>query len=194
MTRNRILKAAAQIFSEKGYHAASMQDIADAVHLRKPSLYYHVASKQEILLALLDEALDLLIQQISEIGRRHLSPEAKLRLAIQTYIETIMARKDLSAVLLLEHRSLDLQQKAEHVLKRDEFENLWKLMIAEGIRTGDFICKDVSIAAKAILGMMNWSITWYRKGGSLSPRALASQYADLILAGLIPRDGKNSDG
>ena len=54
MTREEILEAAAQIFSQKGYHAASMQDIASLVNLQKASLYHHVSSKQEILLALLD--------------------------------------------------------------------------------------------------------------------------------------------
>ncbi|MGB9586500.1 MAG: TetR/AcrR family transcriptional regulator, partial [Anaerolineales bacterium] len=61
MTRDDILDAAAQIFRQKGYHAASMQDIANAVQLQKASLYYHVNSKQEILLMILDRALDILI-------------------------------------------------------------------------------------------------------------------------------------
>ena len=52
MTREDILEAAAQVFRQKGFHGASMQDIAKAVNLQKPSLYHHVSSKQEILLAL----------------------------------------------------------------------------------------------------------------------------------------------
>ena len=60
MTRDEILDAAAQIFRVKGFHASSMQDIAQAVNLQKASLYHHVSSKQEILLALLDRAIDLL--------------------------------------------------------------------------------------------------------------------------------------
>jgi AcrR family transcriptional regulator len=60
MTRDEILLAAAQIFSQKGFHATSMQDIAQAVNLQKASLYHHVTSKQEILVEVLDRALDLL--------------------------------------------------------------------------------------------------------------------------------------
>ena len=52
MTREEILEAAAQIFSQKGYHGTSMQDIAEAVNLQKASLYHHISSKQELLLAL----------------------------------------------------------------------------------------------------------------------------------------------
>ena len=79
MTRDEILEAAAQIFREKGFHAASMQDIAEAVNLQKASLYYHVTSKQEILLDLLDRALDLLIQIIEPVTCSALPPDQKVR-------------------------------------------------------------------------------------------------------------------
>jgi AcrR family transcriptional regulator len=61
MRREEILQASAQIFRKKGFHATSMQDIADAVKLQKASLYHHVESKQEILFTILEQALDLLI-------------------------------------------------------------------------------------------------------------------------------------
>jgi len=69
MTKEEILDAAAQIFRLKGYHATSMQDIAGAVNLQKASLYHHVSSKQEILLDLLDQGLELLTGQIIVIVR-----------------------------------------------------------------------------------------------------------------------------
>ena len=67
MTRDEILDAAAQIFSQKGFHATSMQDIAQAVNLQKGSLYHHINSKQEILVAVLDRALDLLIANMQDV-------------------------------------------------------------------------------------------------------------------------------
>ena len=68
MTREDILEAAAQVFRQKGFHGASMADIAGVVNLQKASLYHHVSSKQEILLALLDRALELLFERISAIS------------------------------------------------------------------------------------------------------------------------------
>ena len=65
MTREDILEAAAQVFRQKGFHGASMSDIAAAVSLQKASLYHHVSSKQEILLELLERALELLLERIS---------------------------------------------------------------------------------------------------------------------------------
>jgi AcrR family transcriptional regulator len=67
MTREDILEAAAQVFSQKGFHGASMNDIADAVNLQKASLYHHVSSKQEILSEILDRALQMLLERISAI-------------------------------------------------------------------------------------------------------------------------------
>ena len=70
MTRDDILDAAAQVFRQKGFHGASMSDIAASVNVQKASLYHHVRSKQEILLALLDRALVMLIDHIGEITRQ----------------------------------------------------------------------------------------------------------------------------
>ena len=67
MTRDDILDAAAQVFRQKGFHGASMADIAETVKLQKASLYHHVASKQDILLALLDRALEMLFEHISNV-------------------------------------------------------------------------------------------------------------------------------
>ena len=67
MTRDEILDAAVQIFSQKGFHATSMQEIADAVKLQKSSLYHHVPSKQDILRTILDHALDLLIADMQAV-------------------------------------------------------------------------------------------------------------------------------
>ena len=82
MNRSDIIQTAAQIFRQKGYHAASMQDIADAVGLQKASLYHHVAGKQDILAAILDAALDRLIGEMQSVLARDVPPKEKLRLAI----------------------------------------------------------------------------------------------------------------
>ncbi len=187
MTRDEILEAAAQIFSQKGFHAASMQDIAQAVHLKKASLYHHVNNKQEILVAILDQALDLLIERMSEVMARPLSPDEKLRQAMISYLQTMLEHRELASVLLLEHRSLDPALHARHVPRRDRFERLWRDLIQEGLDQGIFCHVDPELVARALLGVMNWTITWYRPDGALSPEAIAAQFANLFLSGLLTR-------
>jgi AcrR family transcriptional regulator len=185
MTREDILEAAAQVFRQKGFHGASMQDIAKAVNLQKPSLYHHVSSKQEILLALLDRALELLLERISTISDQDIPAEEKLRKMIRAYLEILAENTDLSAVLLFEHRSLERKQHARHVPNRGRFEALWRSVLEEGVAARRFHCDDPALTTRAILGILNWTITWYRPAGSLGIHEIADHYSNLLLNGLI---------
>ncbi len=187
MTRDEILDAAAQVFRKKGFHGASMADIADTVKLQKASLYHHVSSKQEMLLELLERALTMLEAEISAVASQELSPDRKLRLMIRAYLQALAEYPDLSAVLLFEHRSLDRKNHARHVPHRDRFENLWREVINEGRRAKVFDCPDTGLAVRALMGTMNWTLTWYRPDGPLSITRIADEYADLFLSGLAKK-------
>ena len=185
MTREDILEAAAQVFRQKGFHGASMKDIADAVNLQKASLYHHVSSKQEILLSILDRALELLLERISAITTQNISPDTKLQLMMREYMKILVDNQDLAAVLLFEHRSLEREQHARHVPNRDKFESLWKDVLSEGVKGKIFKCDDPALATRALLGIMNWTMTWYNPAGPLSTEQIADQYSNLILNGLL---------
>ena len=189
MTRDEILDAAAQIFRQKGFHAASMQDIAEALHVQKASLYHHVSSKQEILVAVLDRALDVISERILGVLNQPVPPEVKLRQAMCAYLTTLLENRDLAAVLLLEHRSLAPELRVNHIPRRDRFEHLWRELIHEGLTQQAFECEDVALTARALLGMMNWTITWFRSDGQLTAEQVADQLARLTLDGLLIRNG-----
>lgn len=164
-----------------------MQDIASAVNLQKASLYHHFTSKQEILLALLDHAMYLLTDRLEEVRAARLAPEEKLRQAMVAYLEIITAQQNLAAVLLLEYRSLEAEQRRQHILSRDHFEHLWRDLISEGKQAGVFQCEDASLAGRAILGVLNWTVTWYRPDGPSSAEEIADQFTNLFLKGLLIR-------
>ncbi len=187
MTKEEILEAAAQIIREKGFHATSMQDIAQAVDLKKASLYHHVSNKQEILVDLLDKALDILIEEMEEVVAKPLSPVEKLRLAMRSYLNTTTGNLDLASVLLLEHRSLEPKFKKRHIPRRDRYETLWREIIEEGVEHGVFSCDNPRLVVKVVLGVANWPVMWYRPEGSLSATEIADQSADLLLEGLRVR-------
>ena len=173
MTRDDILDAAAQVFRQKGFHGASMSAIAEAVNLQKASLYHHVTSKQEILLALLDRALEMLTEHIAAISSQSTPADQKLRQMISAYLSALADNADLTAVLLFEHRSLDKKTHARHVPQRDKFEGLWRDVVNEGVRTKIFDCKDTGIAVRTLMGVMNWTLTWYRPDGNKSIEQIA---------------------
>lgn len=185
MTRDDILEAAAQVFRQKGFHGASMANIAEAVNLQKASLYHHVSSKQEILFEILDRALELLLERISPIARLDLPADERLCRMICEYLQILAENTDLSAVLLFEHRSLEGRQHARHVPNRDKFEALWREVLQDGVRARQFECDDIPLTARAILGIMNWTITWYRPNGGLAIQQIADHYSSLLLNGLL---------
>src|SRR5215211_4364045 len=158
MTREDILEAAAQVFRKKGFHGASMANIAEAVNLQKASLYHHVSSKQEILLELLDSALELLLERISPIATQTIPADERLRQMIREYLQIFAENTDLSAVLLFGHRSLESKQHARHVPTRDKFEALWRSVLTDGVRSKKLVCDDIPLTTRAILGIMNWTI------------------------------------
>ena len=188
MTRNEILDASAQIFSQKGYHGTSMQDIAIAVNLQKASLYHHVSSKQEILFDLLNRGLDILILRVEEAVGEPGSPDERLRKATCAYLCTMTEYQDLASVLLLEYRSLEPDYHDRHIPRRDRFEQIWRDLIKEGIEAGIFTCDHPSLSARALLGVLNWTVTWFRNDGPLSAEEIADQISNLFLMGLITRD------
>ncbi len=188
MSKENILEAAAQIFRQKGYHAASMQDIAEAVSLQKATLYHHVSSKQEILLELLDRALVMLTDRLMVVFNDSLPPEEKLRQAMRSYLLALTENIDLAAVLLLEHRSLEPKLHSRHTPNRDRFEALWRDVIRDGVRSGAFICDDPALAARGLLGIMNWTITWFRPNGPATIEEISDHFSDMFLNGLVRRD------
>jgi len=185
MTRQDILDAAAQVFRQKGFHGASMNDIADAVSLRKASLYHHVSSKQEILLEILDQALELLLNRVSPIAEANDPADKKLRLMIREYLQILVENIDLATVLLFEHRALERRQHARHIPNRDKFESLWRGVLAEGVYSKIFKCDDPGLATRALLGVLNWTITWYRPNGEKPIEQIADDYTNLFLNGLL---------
>jgi AcrR family transcriptional regulator len=187
MTRDDVLDATALVFRQKGFHGASMAEIAHAVNLQRASLYHHVAPKQDILLAFLNRALSTLTEYILAISAQSLPPDHKLRRMIYAYLKALAEYPDLSDVLLFEHRSLNRKNHARHIPHRDRFEGLWRAVINEGRRAGMFVCQDSGLAVRALMGVMNWTLTWYRPDGSLSIEKISDQYADLFFKGLLKK-------
>jgi TetR/AcrR family transcriptional regulator, cholesterol catabolism regulator len=82
-----IIAAAAKVFQTKGYHAATVQDIADAVGILKGSLYHHVKSKEDLLYLIVKEPIARIYERMSEIVAGDLPAEEKLRSAIRAHLE-----------------------------------------------------------------------------------------------------------
>jgi hypothetical protein len=106
-------------------------------------------------------------------------------LMIREYLQILVENIDLATVLLFEHRALERRQHARHIPNRDKFESLWKDVLTEGVNAKLFKCDNPALITRALLGQLNWTITWYRPDGPLTIEQIADQYSDLLLNGLL---------
>jgi hypothetical protein len=104
---------------------------------------------------------------------------------IRGYLKSLADNADLTSVLLFEHRSLDKKFQVRHVPHRDRFEGLWRNVFNEGVQTKVFNCKDTGMAVRALMGMMNWTLTWYHPDGTKTIEEIADGYAELLFNGLL---------
>jgi AcrR family transcriptional regulator len=191
MSREAILESAAQVFRQKGFHGASMAEIAEAVQLQKASLYHHFSSKQEILLELLDRALEMVTERMLQVMAQDVPADEKLRLAMRSYLKTLSEQGDLVSVMLLEHRSLDPEYRSRHIPNRDRFENMWRDLIRQGVQAGVFACDNIPLTVRGLMGVMNWTITWYRPSGELSIDDISDNFASMFMNGLRSQTSKD---
>ncbi|HEV2009733.1 MAG TPA: TetR/AcrR family transcriptional regulator [Candidatus Limnocylindria bacterium] len=177
--REKAIRAAAlRIFRQKGYHAASMQDIADAVGLYKGSLYYYVSSKEELLVQLFEGRAEQVLREIDAAASGSGIARERLRAMVRAYVIGVLRNLDSVHVYLREEQALPppaLRQvhRQQHDM-RDHFERV----IVEGMREGDFVRSDPKLAALALLGMCTWVHRWYRPRGRLGEAAIADDLAE----------------
>ncbi len=187
--RQRILQAAAKVFSRLGFRAATMDDIAVEVRATRGLVYYHFRSKAEIFYELHLAALNELVQRFHRRVDPAAGPLERLQQAIESHVEFACQRLTLARVTA---RVMEVQGARDFprafrdaiVARRDEYEALWRAVLEDGVRTGVFRPVDIPVAEKNMLGALNWLCFWYRPRGRLSPSALARAMTDTMLFGL----------
>lgn len=187
--RTELLIAAARLFSRKGYHATSMQDIAEELNILRGSLYHYIESKEGLLYELMELGVRTLLDQVRPIVESDLPPDEKLARLIRQHTVTIAEHPDFMAVFLHELKSLSPQRRAQILAYRETYDHLVRRVLAEGIAKGVFRPVDVRIASFAILGMVNWVYQWYSPEGPLSADQIGSIFADIVLGGLLAEEG-----
>jgi len=182
-TRTRILEEAARLFTEKGYEAASVQDLAQALGLSKAALYHHFRSKEEVLYEISLQALEGLLRE----GEKALGvedPRRALLAFMEAHARYLEENYAFFAAMLQGLQSLSPDRRERTVALRDRHEAHLRAILSRGIEAGVFRPVDVALAGRAILSLLNWMIRWFRPGGPLRAEEVARVYFDLILRGL----------
>ncbi|HYG16143.1 MAG TPA: TetR/AcrR family transcriptional regulator [Bacteroidia bacterium] len=182
--REQIMQTSAQLFSERGYMATSMRDIADKMGIEAASLYNHISGKEDILQEICFGLANLFLQAVDEVNDIYFDAEQKLRMAIQNHVEILTANLTKSKVFLHEWRYLGGDKKSEFIRLRDLYEEEFTVILQNGEDENLFNVVDKKFAVLNILSSVNWITEWYRPDGRMSPQEIAQKLGDFILTGL----------
>ncbi len=185
--KEEILATAERLFSERGYHATSMRDIAAALGLKGGSLYSHIKGKEELLWWGLDRAA----RQFQDIQVRFDADSApaveRLRGAIRAHIRIVANNLPAATVYFHEWRFLpEGPERLDFLARRNSYEEWMRQLIESARAEGQFAPGiDSKWATLLILSAANWLYQWYNPQGVLSAEEIADRFTEIIFNGLI---------
>ncbi len=177
-----LLRVATGLFRERGFHATSMQDLAEALRMNRGSLYHYIESKDDLLWWIISGALDRLRAQVEPVLAGDGPAVERLRGAIAEHLAFAAHHGDELALVQIELRSLAADRRADLIERRDAYEHQWRATLEAAIEDGSLRPTDVRLTGIAILSACNWFTQWYRPDGSLTVEQIAASFADLFLA------------
>ena len=177
-----ILRAALRGFREQGYHATTLDDIAERLGVGKTALYHYFPDKESILYACHQESLAELDRIIK--GAKALETAAeRLGFVIREHVRVMTDTLE-GSPLAFEVSALSPERQRDVIAARDRYERALRRIIAQGVEDGEFRPVNPKIAVFAILGAINWIARWYRPEGSLQADELGAEFAHHLVGGL----------
>jgi TetR/AcrR family transcriptional regulator, cholesterol catabolism regulator len=182
---SEILEAALALFSEKGYEATSMRDLAEAVGIQPASLYAHIRGKEDLLMAIIEQAAaDFGAGAQAALADPTEPVAVRLRRFLRTHIQLITENLQAATVYLHEWKGLDRERQLKVLAQRDRYERQLVELLEEGVRSGELRPLDVHLTSTAVFSMANWVYTWYSPEGTLAAEEIADRFFDLVVGGI----------
>ena len=183
--KQQVITAAEQLFSQKGYLATSVRDLADSLQIEAASLYSHVKSKEELLWSIADRCADEFFTATQPVAASNINTQEKLTQMIIAHVGVITNNLQASAIFLREWRHLSEPRRTEYAERRAAYENIFRSVIRQGVEENLFKHFDEAFSARTILSAINWTHTWYRPKGELTAEEVGEHLAAFLLSGLI---------
>jgi len=180
--RHEIFHQVVQIFSRKGFHETSMQEIAQAAGLGKSTLYDYFKTKDEILIYFFEDQLRDMTQDAQKIALQNLSADERLRQVMKKYLESLQENKNLFLKLMQESERLKLESQKQVQAKRYAYQDLIRALIEEGIREGVFRSVNSLLAARLLINSVSSTAYGSRLAGT--PQETLQQTLDIFFKGI----------
>ena len=185
-TLERLLDAAAALFSRKGYAATSTREIAEILGIRKASLYYHIENKEDLLYAICKSSLERIHSDVAAALKDVKSgdPLERIRALIRAHLENLVHCQVAHSVAVGEMRALSGARLQEVIALRDAYEDLVRSVLADACKAG-VLRADIGVKylCLILLGLLNRVELWYRSSGPFSPGQLARVFETIFLTG-----------
>ncbi|GAA4683307.1 TetR/AcrR family transcriptional regulator [Pseudonocardia yuanmonensis] len=184
-----LIEVATQVFYEKGYDGASLQDIADRLGMLKGSLYYYIQSKEDLLFDVISavhkEGLAVVRSRAEVPG----GPLERLESVIRGHVEHTCRNLVPTAVFLHELSALPPERREEILGSEHAYQGVFRDLVeqgqADGLVRADL---DPRLAALSILGSTNWVYRWFRPGGTFTPEQIGAEMAEMAIRGIATEE------
>lgn len=181
----RVLETAARLIREKGYEAASVQDIADACGLTKAGLYYYIRSKEDLLLEIMSYGMDIFEERVLLPVLAIADPVERLKACMERNIQLVTEERSREVTIILhEHETLTGAARQQINARKKRYVHVLESTFEEAMREGRIRRVEPTVAAFSFLGMILWLYKWYRPDGKIPPPELAREMQDLFFGGL----------
>ncbi len=165
-TKGRLLQAAMDVFADRGYHGATVDDIVAASETSKGAFYHYFPSKQGVFLRLLEQLADLIESGVETAIERQQGALGKVEAALRVVLEVTSERRDLARILLIEAAALGPEFEQSRVGIHRRFATLIQRHLDRAVADGDIPPQDTALASAAWIGAINEVITQGLASGS----------------------------
>ncbi|MDI1302771.1 MAG: TetR/AcrR family transcriptional regulator [bacterium] len=179
--RGRVLRAAAHLFCAQGYERTTVRDLAKIVGIQSGSLFHHFKTKEDILCAVMEEAILYSYARMEEAVAKGRTPREQLLGLIRAELESINGDTgDAMSVLVYEWNALSAEKQQYLLAMRERYEALW-LSVLEDARKEGMLHHDAFIWRRLLSGAIGWTRMWYKRNGPLSLDAVAEMTLEMAL-------------
>jgi AcrR family transcriptional regulator len=190
--RAELIAAAAAVFKEKGYEAATLNDVAERVGADRASLYYYVGGKQELFQEAIRGGVEANVAKLDEITKLEAAPDEKLRLIVEMLVTSYAENYPHMYVYIQEDMRKVASEESDWAKQMTrntrKFEQTTINLIREAIESGVFR-SDLrpELAANALFGMLNWTHRWFKPGKKLTAAEVAQHFSEIFFDGMHRR-------
>jgi AcrR family transcriptional regulator len=179
--RAGLLRVCARLFREQGFDGTSIRDISQAAGMHSGSPFYHFKTKQEMLLAVMEQGLTEGLHHLEAVAALKLSPEEKFRRLVRAHLATICEDgHDFIPVMLYDWRSLTPANRRRVIALKDRYDALWQ-RATEELQAAGMMQGDAQLARLFTFGVLNWTARWYRAGGRRTLDQIAEEASRFLL-------------